>query len=525
MGGTLGGTGAHLPPAVSPVTTTLAERPLLPYEPVLPLTAAQCTILRRSLRAPGYAVLLPTGAGKTACMVHTIAAQAARGWIHAALVIAPNGVHTVWPAQFDLHLPPEVRERFQLEVGHARQSVKQRRDQMVRMQGDRVPVLCLNVDLLSTTKGVAYVRDFLTHFPRALFILDEAQRIKTPGARRTKAALALAPLAPARRFLTATPVTKGYENLYAPYAFLDKRIIGVQSAAEFRARYCHERVLPGTTVKLITGYKNIPDLLGRIAPVSYGVARSTLDLPPLRTKVRHVVLPDEQAALYRSMAAQSLALARDGKLATVNNVLTQAMRLQQILSGYLPMDDGTTRHVLTGRLAALLDALTDDAGDDQVLVWVQFQYDVHQLCGTPDTHYRGGFLDQHDWSALPFYGPLSVDERMANLAAFQQGKVRVLVATMATGGVGYSINEAGTALFYSHTANWEQRFQSEGRNYRLGQTQSVLHEDLIAPGTLDVRWRHLNQLAAQMNTAALGVTPALLHDPAALADYLFAEGP
>ena len=57
-------------------------------------------------------------------------------------------------------------------------------------------------------------------------VVDESSKIKTPGAKRTKLITFFGRSAVCRRILTGTPVTKGPEDLFAQFKFLNPDILG-----------------------------------------------------------------------------------------------------------------------------------------------------------------------------------------------------------------------------------------------------------------------------------------------------------
>lgn len=88
----------------------------------------------------------------------------------------------------------------------------------------------------------------------------------------------------------------------------------------------------------------------------------------------------------------------------------------------------------------------------------------------------------------------------------------VLVSTIATGGTGFTLNEATISIFASSTFEYDKRLQAERRNLRIGQGKRVVYYDLIANGSLD---RHVlrNLLRKQDLAKMLTSSPAdTLHD-------------
>ncbi len=462
------------------------------YDPAIPLWDHQRELLRTSLAKKAFMVACAPGTGKSAVMVHTACEQARRGWIKSVVVIAPMGVHAAWQTQFEAHLPLEELARFRFYVYRSTLSVKRRAGLVPGSEIDAahqcVPVLLLNTESLSHKSGTVLLEQWLAAHPRTLLVVDEIHRYKTPGAGRTRALTRLASRAVCRRGLSGTPITRGYEDLYAQYRILDPDIIGLRTATEFRAQYCIMRPLPMGGY-IVAGYQNLPDLQRKIAPFTYSVPLDVLRLPPLRTKVRYVDLTTQQEAVYRRLEQDALLLLDAQQPVTVDHVLTVRTRLRQVLSGFAPLPDGKLQRLPTNRPAVALDLL--DQLEGKVILWCAFREDVAMLEEA---------LRARGEPVAKLVGGMAPEEREADLLRFRREPLfRVLLATPQTGGVGLTLNEAETAVFYTRDGTYEARAQAQARNYRGGQTASVLHCDLLTPGTIDERLRALEQSRDTMN--------------------------
>ena len=68
---------------------------------------------------------------------------------------------------------------------------------------------------------------------------------------------------------------------------------------------------------------------------------------------------------------------------------------------------------------------------------------------------------------------------------YKDGKVRYLVSNTATGGVGLNLTNSHLAIYYSNDFSYRNRAQSEDRQHRIGQTESVVCLDIVAEDTID----------------------------------------
>lgn len=88
----------------------------------------------------------------------------------------------------------------------------------------------------------------------------------------------------------------------------------------------------------------------------------------------------EQLDMYTRIQKQALLLLDNGDLVTTPAVITQMLRLQQILSGHLKTDDGEVISFPTQRLDALLDICHESSG--KIIIWSRFRYDIISITQT-----------------------------------------------------------------------------------------------------------------------------------------------
>lgn len=103
--------------------------------------------------------------------------------------------------------------------------------------------------------------------------------------------------------MTGTPVTKGPEDVYSQFRFLDPYILGYDSFYSFRARYC---VMGGYENKQIVSYQYMDELTKSIEGHSFRVLKKDcLDLPDKIYQRHFVDLSPKQRKLYDSLKKTS----------------------------------------------------------------------------------------------------------------------------------------------------------------------------------------------------------------------------
>jgi SNF2 family DNA or RNA helicase len=440
--------------------------------------AHQLTALEKSWNRENYAYFMEMGTGKTKVLIDNLAMLYDKGKVNGALIIAPKGVVGTWYNQeIPTHLPTHIENVITLWQANITKKQKESLDELLKV-GEELHILIMNVEALSTTKGVEFATKFLNSH-RPLIAIDESTTIKNPKAKRTKNIIDLSHLARYRRVMTGSPVTKNPLDLFTQCYFLDPYLLGHESYYSFRMRYAIMKTanISGRQIQLVSGFKNLGELSEKLKPFSYRVLKEDcLDLPDKIYMKRNITLTPDQLKLYDQMRKEALATL-NGKVTSTVNALTQLMRLQQITCGHFTADDGSTQSIKNNRIGELMDVLEETEG--KAIIWAHYQYDITAIIKEViKVHGPGSIVD--------YYGLTPQDERQANIKKFQSDpKCRFIVGTPATGGYGITLTAANTVIYYSNGYDLEKRLQSEDRAHRIGQSKSVTYVDLMCDSTVD----------------------------------------
>ncbi len=441
----------------------------------------QLKALEMSWERPYFAYFMEMGTGKSKVLIDNISMLYDNGKINGVLIIAPKGVVKNWhEGEIPTHLVDHIEHKNILWQSLISVTQQRKLDSLFET-GEDLHILTMNVESLSTKKGVAFAEKFLNSH-RALMAIDESTTIKNPEAKRTKNIVTLGKLATYRRILTGSPVTKSPLDLYKQCEFLEDELLGFNSYYAFRTRYAVMRTanFSGRSVQIVVGYRNLDELADKLKEFSYRVLKDEcLDLPKKTFMKREVLLTPEQTKAYLQM--QKLAHAQmNGKMMSTATVLTQLMRLQQITCGHFTADDGTIQEMPNNRVGELLNLLDEIEG--KVVIWAQFQRDVHNIIKVISKEYgEDSFVD--------YYGLTPQEERQSNIKKFQDpdSSVRFFIGTTQTGGYGITLTAASTMIYYSNGYDLEKRQQSEARIDRIGQEKPMTYIDIICENTVDTR--------------------------------------
>jgi SNF2 family DNA or RNA helicase len=269
-------------------------------------------------------------------------------------------------------------------------------------------------------------------------------------------------------------------DLYSQCEFLGPRTLGFDSFYAYQGRYAviNRRQFGQHQFNQIVGYRHLEELSEKVDKFSYRVLKKDcLDLPEKSYTVRYVSMTPEQVKMYNELRDEALTLLDNGELVTVQNVMTQMLRLQQVLSGHLMTDEGELIELETKRLDAVLEILEETSG--KVILWSRFRNDIQRL--------EKLLEEKFPTQVASYYGDTPDDERQEIVTKFQDpdSGLRFFIGNPATAGYGLTLTEANTVIYYANDFNLETRIQSEDRCHRIGQQNPVTYIDLITEKTID----------------------------------------
>jgi SNF2 family DNA or RNA helicase len=228
----------------------------------------------------------------------------------------------------------------------------------------------------------------------------------------------------------------------------------------------------------VIGYRNLDELTDRLARYSFRVLKKDcLDLPEKTYTVRYVGMTDEQYRMYEQIRNTAMTLVENNELVTAPAVITQMLRLQQVLSGHLKTDDGDMVTFPSKRMEALQEVLEEH--DGKAIIWSRFRYDIQSIVEMLNKTFGEG-------CAAAYYGDTSDDERQRIVSDFQNPNhpLRFFVSNK-TGAYGITLTEANLVVYYANDFDLETRIQSEDRAHRIGQRNPVTYVDLITERSID----------------------------------------
>ena len=440
--------------------------------------AHQMTALKKSWNKENFAYFMEMGTGKTKVLIDNLAMLYDKGKVDGALIIAPKGVINTWYEQeLPTHLPQHIENVTVLWQPNINKKYEEKLKTIFEIE-TALHILIMNVEALSTDKGVKYASKFLNSH-KTLMAVDESTTIKNPSAKRTKNIIGLGKIAKYKRIMTGSPITKNPLDLYSQCEFLDPWLLDFTSYYAFRNRYAEMKTMHahGRSIQIVDKFKNLSELSETVKTFSDRVLKEDcLDLPDKIYMKRNIKLSPDQFKLYKQMKDQAIAML-NGKVTSTMTVLTQLMRLHQITCGHFTADDGSTQAIANNRIGELMDVLEEIEG--KAIIWAHYQYDIVNIIKNVVKKYGEN-------SIVDYYGLTPQEDRQPNIKKFQSDpRCRFMVGTPSTGGYGITLTAANTVIYYSNGYDLEKRLQSEDRAHRIGQRKPVTYVDLICDDTVD----------------------------------------
>jgi len=424
---------------------------------------------------------MEVGTGKTATCINTLRYKYEyHGRLLKTLVLAPPIVLENWRREFLLnsHIPDE-------DILVLNGSQKMRCNTLYdKTNAYNTPKIAItNYEALIMTD----LFDHLKEFSPDVLVLDESHKCKDIKAKRTKQAIKLSDLAKYKYLLSGTPVLASLMDLWSQFRIMDAGETFGKNFHQFRNTYFRDANRNMPRDKYFPNWKlrEEADIKMRelVARKSASVKKSEcLDLPPLVQKTIYVEMTKAQAKLYEEMRKEFITFVGSGAC-VADLAITRALRLQQIVSGYIPVKEGIEKKNIkisdNPRAAALKELLEEIAPYHKVIIWAVFKEnykDIKEVCENLKLKY------------VEVHGDVSSAQKQKNVDEFNTDEeTRVFIGHPGSGGIGINLVVSNYAIFYSRSFSLEYDIQAEGRNYRGGSEvhAKVTRIDLVTPNTID----------------------------------------
>ncbi len=310
-------------------------------------------------------------------------------------------------------------------------------------------------------------------------ILDEAQNIKNPEARQSRAARSL--ISDYRIALTGTPVENNVGDLWAIMEFLNPGWLGTQ--AEFKRNF----FLPIQTQRNLETSERLKRLTGPFILRRLKTDKSIIaDLPDKMEMKVHCTLTREQASLYEAVVRDAgKSLDKSQGIQRKGVVLATLSKLKQVCNHPAQfLGDNSAIAGRSGKLARLTEMLEEVmAAGERALIFSQFA----EMGGIIQRHLQETFGEE----VIFLHGAVSRKVRDQMVERFQsdngsnQDAPRLFVLSLKAGGTGLNLTAANHVFHFDRWWNPAVENQATDRAFRIGQTRNVQVHKFVCAGTLE----------------------------------------
>ncbi|MEI7606537.1 MAG: DEAD/DEAH box helicase [Rhodospirillaceae bacterium] len=414
------------------------------------------------------------GLGKTAQTLAHIAVERAAGRLKKpCLIVVPTSLVPNWVAEAGRFTPDLSVLVFHGLDRHSRRSEVSK------------------ADLVVTTYAIlARDVDFLAAIEFHIVVLDEAQAIKNPLAKSTRAACKLK--ARYRLCLSGTPIENHLGEVWSQFAFLMPGILSDHKT--FTARF-------RTPIEKRGDEDKRKQLAKRLRPFVLRRTKAAVatDLPPKTNIVNRVELASDQRDLYETIRLSMHQkvreeIARIGLARSKILILDALLKLRQACCDpRLVKLDSARRVSGSGKLDLLVNMVTSMIEEGRrILLFSQFTSMLDLIkealkpTGIQYVELRGSTAD-----------------RATPVERFQACEVPLFLISLKAGGRGLNLTAADTVIHYDPWWNPAVENQATDRAHRIGQVKPVFVYKLIASGTVEERILELQERKGSLADAML----------------------
>ena len=336
--------------------------------------------------------------------------------------------------------------------------------------------------VLLTTYGVVRSEEGLAKLSWRVAVIDEAQAIKNPSAKQTRAVKKIK--AAVRIAMSGTPVENRLLDYWSLLDYTLPKFLG--SRKYFNEQYGrpiqgeHDRRVAARFQRLTA-----PFVLRRLKTDRDIIT----DLPDKVVQTEHCALTPEQTALYQSVIAenmrrveQSEGIGRQGLILKLITALKQVCNhpAQFLKRGAADFGQSGKAELLRERLTSILE------NGDKALIFTQYR-EMGELLQQ--------MIRKEFGLETPFlHGGSSTKQRDEMVDRFQtDSDTPLLLVSIKAGGTGLNLTAANHVIHYDLWWNPAVEAQATDRAYRIGQERTVFVHRLVTAATFEEKIDQLIQ--------------------------------
>lgn len=426
-----------------------------------------------ALQVPFAMFDVATGAGKSRIAIDLIENLPTKR----VLIVGTRKSSSVWPLQFEKHSWSEYEPVMLMAPLTMTERAEQLKIELDKIR--RLPLIVVtNYSGLLPEVGNKPnpFANLILNTEWDIVIADESQNIKGWTSAVSLQFDKLRPMAKRRYCMSGTMLPHGPLDAPAQLRFLDPGIF--PTIKGFKDDYVK---YGGYMNMQVLGYKNQQEFSERLGRVAIHIPKSVLELTePVRTRIP-VKIDKKARRIYDALESELAVALGDGDVTIVNNTLTLRLRLQQLASGVLAVENlesGETHieYVDDSKKDTLIEVLESIPEDEPIVVFGKFHTDLDQI---------------HEAAKKAGRAAMELSGRRDDLAEWQGKRGgEVLAVQIAAGGVGIDLTRSQYAVYFAMTESYGDLIQTESRLHRptewRGREEPVFLYYLVAENTVEI---------------------------------------
>ncbi len=325
--------------------------------------------------------------------------------------------------------------------------------------------------LYITTYAMAAKLEELRDIKWDCLILDEAQAIKNPGTKQTKAIKQIP--SKIKFAMTGTPIENRLSDLWSLFDFLNQGLLGtVKEFTNFTKELGNHS---GAYVRL---RKMIQPFILRRLKTDKSIIT---DLPDKLEVNAYTSLSNKQVVLYKKLIREIEAKLKDSEgIERKGLILSSIMKFKQICNHpdqyigraeFKPKESGKFEH-----MKEICEVIRDKK--ERVLIFTQFKEMTEPISDfLTEIFGKKGFV---------LHGGTPVKKRSDLVKKFNgEQYIPYMVLSLKAGGVGLNLTSANHVIHFDRWWNPAVENQATDRVFRIGQTKNVIVHKFVTKGTIE----------------------------------------
>lgn len=328
-----------------------------------------------------------------------------------------------------------------------------------------------NLDLVITTYALSQRYEWFQSYIWRYIILDEAQAIKNPNTKQSKAIKKLGCYN--RIVMTGTPIENRLGDLWSLFDFLNPGLLGNKKEfSEFVKKLKNDSSGYNRLRRIITPY-----ILRRLKTDKSIIS----DLPEKVEMKTFAELSKKQIVLYQKIVSEMKEIIQNSEgIQRKGLILSALLKFKQLCNHpdqYLGTGSFEEKH--SGKFSRLREICeTIYEKREKVLIFTQFKEMTAPLDNFLSTIFER--------KGLILHGSIPVKKRKERIDYFQSDiYVPYMVLSLKAGGVGLNLTNANHVVHFDRWWNPAVENQATDRAFRIGQKKNVMVHKFITKGSIE----------------------------------------